>query len=171
MALKQFRPVTATLRGTVLFDRSELWKGKPVKTLTEGKMKTGGRNNHGRITSRFRGGGHKQGYRYVDFKRRKYDVGATVERIEYDPNRSAFIALIKYDDGELSYILAPQRLRAGDKDVYRQRASINPDNAMPMPTMPAVTTVHNADMNIAGGVKMARAAGTYAQLAGLDAGY
>ena len=113
MALRQFNPVTASLRGTVLINRSELWKGKPVKALTEGKNGTGGRNNHGRITSRFIGGGHKQAYRYVDFKRRKFDVPATVERLEYDPNRTAFIALVKYQDGELSYIIAPQRLRAG----------------------------------------------------------
>src|SRR3954467_5423182 len=171
MALKQFRPVTATLRGTVLIDRSELWKGKPVKTLTEGKVKSGGRNNQGRTTSRFRGGGHKQSYRYVDFKRRKFDVSATVERIEYDPNRSAFIALVKYDDGELSYILAPQRLRAGDKVVAGQRVAINPGNAMPLAVMPVGTIVHNVELKIGGGGKMARAAGTYAQLVGKDAGY
>jgi len=171
MALKQFNPVTASLRGTVLIDRSELWKGKPVKTLTEGKVKTGGRNNQGRTTSRFRGGGHKQSYRYVDFKRRKYDVTATVERIEYDPNRSAFIALIKYDDGELSYILAPQRLRAGDKVVAGQRVDIKPGNAMPMAGMPVGTIIHNVELKIGGGGKMARAAGTYAQLVGKDAGY
>jgi len=134
-------------------------------------MKTGGRNNHGRITSRFRGGGHKQAYRYVDFKRRKFDVAASVERIEYDPNRSAFIALIKYDDGELSYILAPQRLRAGDKVVSGQRVDIKPGNAMPMAAMPVGTIVHNVEMKIGGGGKMARAAGTYAQLVGKDAGY
>src|SRR5436305_7498077 len=171
MALKQYNPVTASLRGTVLIDRSELWKGKPVKTLTEGKNKTGGRNNHGRTTSRFRGGGHKKAYRYVDFKRRKFDVAASVERIEYDPNRSAFIALIKYDDGELSYILAPQRLRAGDKVVSGQRVDIKPGNAMPMAAMPVGTIVHNVELKIAGGGKMARAAGTYAQLVGKDAGY
>ncbi len=171
MALKQFNPVTASLRGTVLIDRSELWKGKPVKTLTEGKVKTGGRNNHGRTTSRFRGGGHKQSYRYVDFKRRKFDVPAAVERIEYDPNRSAFIALIKYDDGELSYILAPQRLRAGDKVVSGQRTDIKPGNAMPMAAMPVGTIIHNVELKIGAGGKMARAAGTYAQLVGKDAGY
>ena len=114
MALRQFNPVTASLRGTVLINRSELWKGKPVKGLTEGQHSHGGRNNHGRITSRFRGGGHKQSYRVVDFKRRKFDVPAVVERLEYDPNRTAFIALIKYQDGELAYILAPQRLKVGD---------------------------------------------------------
>ncbi len=171
MALKQFNPVTASLRGTVLIDRSELWKGKPLKTLTEGKHKTGGRNNHGRTTSFFRGGGHKQSYRLVDFKRRKFDVAATVERLEYDPNRSAFIALVKYDDGELSYILAPQRLRAGDKVVAGQRVDIKPGNAMPMAAIPVGTIIHNVEMKIGAGGKMARAAGAYAQLVGKDAGY
>ncbi len=171
MALRQFNPVTASLRGTVLIDRSELWKGKPLKTLTEGKHKTGGRNNHGRTTSFFRGGGHKQSYRLVDFKRRKFDVAATVERLEYDPNRSAFIALVKYDDGELSYILAPQRLRAGDKVVAGQRVDIKPGNAMPMAAIPVGTIIHNVEMKIGAGGKMARAAGTYAQLVGKDAGY
>ncbi len=171
MALKQFNPVTASLRGTVLIDRRELWKGKPVKTLTEGKNKTGGRNNHGRTTSFFRGGGHKQSYRHVDFKRRKFDVSATVERLEYDPNRSAFIALIKYDDNELSYIIAPQRLRAGDKVVAGSRVDIKPGNAMPMAAIPVGTIIHNVEMKIGAGGKMARAAGTFAQLVGKDAGY
>ncbi|HEY0204991.1 MAG TPA: 50S ribosomal protein L2 [Acetobacteraceae bacterium] len=171
MALRQFNPVTPSLRGTVLIDRSELWKGKPVKTLTEGKNKTGGRNNHGRTTSFFRGGGHKQSYRYVDFKRRKHDVGATVERLEYDPNRSAFIALVKYDDGELSYILAPQRIRAGDKVVSGARVDIKPGNAMPMAAIPVGTIIHNVEMKLGAGGKMARAAGTYAQLVGKDSGY
>ena len=171
MALKQFNPVTASLRGTVLIDRSELWKGKPVKTLTEGKNKTGGRNNHGRTTSFFRGGGHKQSYRYVDFKRKKYDVSATVERLEYDPNRTAFIALVKYDDGELAYILAPQRLKAGDKVVAGARVDIKPGNAMPLAGMPVGTIVHNVELKIGGGGKLARSAGCYAQLVGKDAGY
>jgi large subunit ribosomal protein L2 len=171
MALRQFNPVTASLRGTVLIDRSDLWKGKPVKALTEGKIGTGGRNNHGRITSRFIGGGHKQSYRYVDFKRRKFDVPATVERLEYDPNRSAFIALVKYRDGELSYILAPQRLRAGDSVVAGQRVDIKPGNAMPMAVIPVGTIIHNIEMKQGAGGKIARAAGTYAQLVGKDAGW
>ena len=171
MALRQFNPVTASLRGTVLINRSELWKGKPVKTLTEGKSGTGGRNNHGRITSRFIGGGHKQAYRFVDFKRRKFDVPATVERLEYDPNRTAFIALVKYQDGELSYILAPQRLRAGDSVVSGQRVDIKPGNAMPMAAIPVGTIIHNIEMKPGAGGKIARAAGTYAQLVGKDAGW
>lgn len=171
MALKHFNPVTASLRGTILIDRSELWKGKPVKQLTEGKSHTGGRNNHGRITSRFRGGGHKQSYRLVDFRRRKFDVPATVERLEYDPNRTAFIALIKYQDGELSYILAPQRLRVGDQVVAGRRVDIKPGNAMPLAAIPVGTIVHNVELKEGAGGKLARAAGTYAQLVGKDAGY
>jgi large subunit ribosomal protein L2 len=171
MALKQFNPVTASLRGTVLIDRSELYKGKPVKGLTEGKNASGGRNNHGRITSRFRGGGHKQSYRTVDFKRRKFDVPATVERLEYDPNRTAFIALIKYKDGELSYIIAPQRLRVGDTVVASLRADIKPGNAMPLAAIPVGTIIHNIEMKTGAGAKIARAAGNYAQLVGKDAGY
>jgi large subunit ribosomal protein L2 len=171
MALKQFNPVTPSLRGTILVDRSELWKGKPVKGLTKGKSATGGRNHHGHITSRFRGGGHKRTYRVIDFKRRKYDVAAVVERLEYDPNRTAFIALIKYADGELSYILAPQRLRAGDQVVAGARVDIKPGNAMPLAAIPVGTIVHNIEMKPRAGGKIARAAGTYAQLVGKDAGY
>ena len=171
MALRHFNPVTASLRGTVLIDRSELWKGKPVKGLTEGKNSTGGRNNHGRITSRFRGGGHKQSYRIVDFKRRKYDVGAVVERLEYDPNRTAFIALIKYADGELSYILAPQRLKVGDPVVSGSKVDIKPGNAMPLAAIPVGTIIHNIELKVGAGGKMARSAGTFAQLVGKDQGY
>ena len=171
MALKSFNPVTPSLRGTILVDRSELWKGKPVKVLTEGQHSTGGRNNHGRITSRFRGGGHKQTYRIVDFKRRKFDVAATVQRLEYDPNRTAFIALVKYADGELSYILAPQRLRVGDVLIAAARADIKPGNAMPLSAVPVGTIVHNVEMKPGAGGKIARAAGQYAQLVGKDSGY
>ncbi|AHI26160.1 50S ribosomal protein L2 [Komagataeibacter swingsii] len=171
MALKHFNPVTPSLRGTVLIDRKELWKGKPVKGLTEGKNKSGGRNNHGRTTSRFIGGGHKQSYRYVDFKRRKFDVVGTVERLEYDPNRTAFIALIKYEDGELAYIIAPQRLKAGDQVVAGARADIKPGNAMPLSSVPVGTIIHNIELKAGGGGKIARSAGTYAQLVGKDVGY
>jgi len=171
MALKNFNPVTPSLRGTVLISRAELWKGKPLKGLTEGLSSTGGRNNHGRITSRFRGGGHKQSYRIVDFKRRKRDMPAMVQRLEYDPNRTAFIALIKYQDGELAYILAPQRLKAGDQVVAGQRVDIKPGNAMPLASIPVGTIVHNIEMKPGAGGKIARAAGQYAQLVGKDAGY
>ena len=171
MPMRNFNPVTASLRGTVLIDRSDLWKGKPVKGLTEGKNHTGGRNNHGHITSRFRGGGHKQSYRAIDFKRRKFGVLAVVQRLEYDPNRSAFIALIKYQDGELSYILAPQRLRAGDTVEAGERADIKPGNAKPLAAIPVGTIVHNIEMKPGAGGKIARAAGTYAQLVGKDSGW
>jgi large subunit ribosomal protein L2 len=172
MALKSFNPVTPSLRGTILVKRDELWKGKPVKQLTEGKQSSGGRNNHGRITVRFRGGGHKQAYRYVDFKRRaKLGVPARVERLEYDPNRTAWIALVRYEDGELSYILAPQRLKAGDVVVAAERADIKPGNAMPMAAIPVGTIIHNVEMKPGAGGKLARAAGTYVQLVGKDAGY
>ncbi|GCD52123.1 50S ribosomal protein L2 [Acetobacter pasteurianus] len=171
MALKHFNPVTPSLRGTVLVDRADLWKGKPVKQLTEGKNKTGGRNNNGRITSRFRGGGHKQSYRYVDFKRRKFDVLGTVERLEYDPNRTAFIALVKYEDGELAYILAPQRLKVGDNVIAGTRVDIKPGNAMPLASIPVGTIIHNIELKQGAGGKLARSAGTYAQLVGKDSGY
>jgi large subunit ribosomal protein L2 len=171
MALKQFKPVTPSLRGTVLIDRSDLYKGKPVKTLTEGQHSHGGRNNHGRITTRFRGGGHKQTYRIVDFKRRKFDVPAVVERIEYDPNRTAFIALVKYADNELAYILAPQRLKVGDSVVAGAKVDIKPGNAMPLGAIPVGTIIHNLEMKPGAGGKIARSAGTYAQLVGKDVGY
>ena len=171
MALKNFKPVTPSLRQLVIVDRTGLWKGKPVKALTVGKKKTGGRNNHGHITSHHMGGGHKQRLRLIDFKRRKVDVPATVERLEYDPNRSAFIALLKYADGEVSYILAPQRLKAGDEVVAGERVDIKPGNAMPLANMPVGTIVHNVEMKKGRGGQLARAAGTYAQLVGKDAGY
>ena len=172
MALKQFKPVTPSLRGTVLVNKSELWKGKPVKGLTEGKSLSGGRNNHGRTTVRFRGGGHKQSYRYVDFKRRtKFNVPATVERLEYDPNRTAWIALLKYEDGELAYIIAPQRLKAGDQVIAGERVDIKPGNAMPLASIPVGTIVHALEMKPGAGAKIARSAGTYCQLVGKDAGY
>ena len=171
MALKKFRPITPSQRKLVLVDRSGLWKGKPVKGLTEGLGKSGGRNNTGRITVWSRGGGHKRRYRVVDFKRRKFDVPATVERLEYDPNRSAFIALIRYDDGELSYIVAPQRVKVGDQVISGKRADIVPGNAMPMENIPVGTIIHNIEMKVGKGAQIARAAGSYAQLVGKDAGY
>jgi large subunit ribosomal protein L2 len=170
MALKTFKPSTPGQRQLVLVDRSELHKGRPVKKLTEGLRSKGGRNNHGRITMRWRGGGHKQRYRLIDFARRKYDMVATVERLEYDPNRTAFIALIKYDDGEQSYILAPQRLQPGDKVVSGERVDIKPGNAMPLKNIPVGTIVHNVELKPAAGGQLARSAGTYVQLVGRDAG-
>lgn len=171
MALKQFNPTSPARRGLVLVDRSELHKGKPVKSLVEGLTKKGGRGGGGRIAVRFRGGGAKRLYRIVDFKRRKWDVPATVERLEYDPNRSAFIALIRYQDGELAYILAPQRLRVGDEVVASEKVDVKPGNAAPLRGLPIGTIVHNIEMKPLKGGQIARAAGAYAQLVGRDAGY
>ena len=171
MALKTYKPTTPGQRQLITVDRSELWKGRPVKALTEGKREHGGRNNHGRITQRWRGGGHKQRYRIIDFKRAKHDVAAEVQRLEYDPNRSGFIALIRYADGELAYILAPQRLREGDTIVSGERVDVKPGNAMPMRNIPVGTIIHNVEMKPGKGGQLARAAGTYAQLVGRDAGY
>ena len=170
MALKSYKPTTPSQRQLVIVDRSGLYRGKPVKGLTEGLKSNGGRNNTGRITARFQGGGHKRTYRMVDFKRRKFDVQGTVDRIEYDPNRTAFIALIKYDDGELSYILAPQRLAVGDKIIASAQADVKPGNAMPLSAMPVGTIIHNVELKPGKGGQMARSAGTYAQLVGRDQG-
>jgi len=171
MALKKYKPTTPSQRQLVLVDRSQLWKGKPVKALTEGLSKSGGRNNTGRISIWHRGGGHKRTYRKVDFKRGKLGMSATVERLEYDPNRTAFIALIKYEDGELSYILAPQRLAVGDTVIADTRADVKAGNAMPLANMPIGAIVHNVEMKKGKGGQLARAAGTYVQLVGRDAGY
>ncbi len=171
MALKTYRPASPGLRHLVLIDRSQLFKGAPIKVLVEGKSKTGGRNNDGRITTRHIGGGHKQSYRLVDFRRRKADVSATVERLEYDPNRTAFIALIKYDDGEMSYILAPQRLAVGDKVISGAKVDVKPGNAMPLAAMPIGTIVHNVELKPGRGGQMARSAGSFTQLVGRDAGW
>ncbi|MBM3597872.1 MAG: 50S ribosomal protein L2 [Alphaproteobacteria bacterium] len=169
MALKNFNPVTPSTRQLVLVDRSELWKGKPVKNLTEGKHNSGGRNNHGRITDYRKGGGHKKRYRIVDFKRARHDEPAVVERLEYDPNRTAFIALIKYKkDGELAYILAPQRLAKGDEVIAGERVDIKPGNALPLKNIPVGTIVHNVEMKPGKGGQMARAAGAYVQIVGRD---
>jgi len=171
MALKTFNPTSPSRRELVIVDRKDLWKGKPVKKLTEGLTKSGGRNHHGHITANHRGGGNKRAYRMVDFKRRKFDQPATVERLEYDPNRTAFIALITYGDGEQAYILAPQRLNAGDTVVAGEKADIKPGNAMQLRNMPVGTIVHNIELKPGAGGKMARAAGSYAQVVGRDGAY
>jgi large subunit ribosomal protein L2 len=172
MALKSFNPITPSLRQLVLVDRSDLYKGKPVKALTEGKSSSGGRNNLGRVTVRFRGGGHKRVLRTVDFIRRDHlGKPAKVERLEYDPNRSGFIALIKYQDGTLSYILAPQRLAVGDTVIAGENVDIKPGNAMPVASIPVGTIVHNVETKIGKGGQVARSAGTFAQIVGRDQGY
>ncbi|GGE51377.1 50S ribosomal protein L2 [Marinicauda pacifica] len=171
MALKTFKPTSPGRRSLVLVNREELYSGRPEKTLVEGLRKNGGRNNTGRVTARRRGGGAKRLYRVIDFKRTKWDVPATVERLEYDPNRSAFIALIKYEDGEIAYILAPQRLGVGDTVLAGQRVDVKPGNCMPLRSMPVGTIVHNVEMKPLKGGQIARSAGAYAQLVGRDAGY
>ncbi|MBO6919768.1 MAG: 50S ribosomal protein L2 [Rhizobiaceae bacterium] len=171
MALKSFNPTTPSQRQLVIVDRSGLYKGKPVKALTEGLTGKGGRNNMGRVTARYIGGGHKRTYRKIDFKRRKFDVQGTVERLEYDPNRTAFIALVNYEDGEQAYILAPQRIAAGDKIIASQGSvDVKPGNAMPLQAMPVGTIVHNVEMKPEKGGQIARSAGTYVQLVGRDQG-
>ena len=168
MALKKFNPTTPSQRGLVVVDRGELYKGRPEKTLTEGLKSKGGRNNLGRITMRRRGGGAKNLYRVVDFKRRKVDIEAKVERLEYDPNRTAFIALIKYLDGDLAYILAPQRLKVGDRVIAGDKVDVKPGNAMPLRSIPVGTIIHNVELKPGKGGAIARAAGNYAQLVGRD---
>jgi large subunit ribosomal protein L2 len=171
MALKTFKPTTPAQRQLVIVDRSELWSGRPVRALTVGKRKTGGRDNQGHLVNSRIGGGHKRRIRLIDFKRRKFDVPATVERLEYDPNRTAFIALIRYQDGEQSYILAPQRLKVGDQVVSGERADIKPGNALPLKNIPVGTIVHNVEIKPKKGGQIARAAGTYVQLVGRDIDY
>ena len=171
MALKTYKPTSPGLRQLIIVDRSELYKGAPEKTLTKGLTKTGGRDNFGHVTSRKIGGGHKRKYRIIDFKRNKFDCEATVERIEYDPNRTSFIALISYEDGEKAYILAPQRLKAGDKIISANKADIKPGNAMPLKNMPVGTIVHNIELKSGKGGQLVRSAGCYAQVVGKDAGY
>jgi large subunit ribosomal protein L2 len=171
MALKKYNPTTPSQRGLVRVDKSELWKGRPHKPLTEGLTKSGGRNNLGRITSRHRGGGHKRLYRIIDFKRNKLDCVATIERIEYDPNRSAHIALIKYDDGIFSYILAPAKMKAGDKVVSSASADIKTGNCLPLKNIPVGTIVHNVEMKPGKGGQIARSAGTSVSIVGKDSGY
>lgn len=171
MALKTYKPTSPGQRQLVKVDRSGLHKGKPVKGLTVGLNKSGGRNNLGRITNWLIGGGHKRSYRIIDFKRRKFDVVGTVERLEYDPNRTSFIALVNYPDGEQAYIIAPQRLAAGDKVIAGQQVDVKPGNAMPLGSMPVGTIVHNVELKPGKGGQVARAAGGYAQLVGRDQGY
>ncbi|CDP53956.1 50S ribosomal protein L2 [Paradevosia shaoguanensis] len=172
MALKQYNPTSPGRRQLITVDRSELWKGKPVKALTEGLSKSGGRNNAGRITSFHRGGGHKRTYRMIDFRRVKFDMEATVERLEYDPNRTGFIALVTYADGEQTYVLAPQRLAAGDKIISSlSTVDVKPGNAMPLERMPVGTIVHNVELKPRKGGQIARSAGAYAQYVGRDAGW
>jgi len=171
MALKTYKPTSPSRRQLVTIDRSGLYAGGPIKALSHGQSKSGGRNNTGRITAWQRGGGHKQKYRIIDFKRMHDDVEGTVERLEYDPNRTSFIALIKYSDEKLSYIIAPQKLNVGDKIISGDKVDIKPGNTMPIKNMPMGTIVHNIELKIGKGGQIARSAGAYAQLVGKDNGY
>ena len=171
MAIKKLKPTTPGQRHRSVSAFDTITKSTPEKSLLAPLKKKAGRNNTGRIMVRHQGGGHKRRYRIIDFKRRKFDVPAIIERLEYDPNRTAFIALIRYDDGELSYILAPQRVQPGERVISGERVDIKPGNAMPMKNIPVGTVVHNVEMKADKGGQLARAGGTYAQLIGKDAGY
>ncbi len=171
MTLKSFKPYTKSTRGTVLINKTGLWKGKPFKSLIKKKRSSKGRNNYGRITSRNSGGGHKQKYRVIDFYRKKYDLKAKVERIEYDPNRSAYVALIKYEDGEMNYIIAPNKLKKGDEIVSGKSKAIKIGNCMPLRDIPTGTDIHNIELQPNGGAKLVRSAGSSAQISGIDDNY
>ena len=171
MALKKFRPNTPGTRGLTLVDKKGLWTGKPLKSLTAGLSKKGGRNNTGRITMRRKGGGHKAKYRIIDFKRNKLDIAGTVERIEHDPNRSSYIALIKYDDGAMNYILAPKDLKIGDKIIAGENIEIKVGNCMPMSNIPVGIDIHNIELKVGSGAQLARSAGSSTQIVGKADGY
>jgi large subunit ribosomal protein L2 len=171
MSLKTFKSYTKSTRGTVLVDRKNLWKGKPLKTLTTGKSSTGGRNNLGRITSRHRGAGHKNRYREIDFYRKKDDMKAKIERIEYDPNRSAFVALIKYEDNVKNYIIAPTNVKTGHEIISGRNKDIKIGNCMPLSDIPAGTNIHNIEISPGGGGKLVRSAGSSAEITGMDDNY
>ncbi len=172
MGLKSFSPTTPSLRGLISVDRGELWKGKPEKSLTRGFCSSGGRNNKGRITSAHRGGGHKKRYRFVDFRRRQFDSVARVKRLEFDPNRSAFLALLEYEGGEKSYILAPQHLKVGTQVLSSQEPlDIKVGNATMLKYIPTGVVVHNVELNPGQGGKMVRSAGTFSQVLGKSGGY
>ncbi len=171
MSLKFFKSYTKSTRGTVLVDKKHLWKGKSIKSLTVKSHSTGGRNNLGRITSRHKGGGHKQKYRQIDFYRKKDDMKAKIERIEYDPNRSAYLALIKYEDNLRNYIIAPNKISVGDDVVSGRNKEIKIGNCMPLMDIPPGTDIHNIELKPNGGGKIARSAGSSAQIAGSDDNY
>jgi large subunit ribosomal protein L2 len=171
MGIRAYKPTSAGRRFYTVSDFAEITTDKPLKKLTEGKSSTGGRNVYGRITSRFRGGGHKQRYRIVDFKRSKIGIPARVAEIEYDPNRTARIALLHYADGEKTYILAPDGLKQGDTVVSSRLADIRPGNCLPLGDIPAGTMIHNIEMRKGKGGQMVRSAGTAAQLMAKDASY
>ena len=171
MSLKNFKPYTKSTRGTILIDKSGLWKGKPFKSLTSVNNSSRGRNNQGRITSRNHGGGHKQKYRIIDFYRRKFNSEAVVERIEYDPNRSCYIMLVKFDDGKRFYYLAPQKIKVGDKIKNGSNIEIKVGNCMPLQDIPVGIEIHNVELQPGAGGKIARSAGTAVSVSGIDGNY
>ncbi len=171
MALKTFKPYTKSTRGTVVLDKSRLWKGAPFKPLTKGQNFTGGRNNNGRITSRHIGGGSKHKYRIIDFYRKKKNIVGTVERIEYDPNRTAYIALITYKDNEKTYIICPQGLKQGDTIESGKNIEIKTGNSWELKDIPPGTLVHNVELIPGNGGKLARSAGSSVTLSGYDGDY
>ena len=171
MALKSFKPYTKSTRGTILIDRTGLWKGKPYKSLTFVKKASKGRNNLGRITSRNHGGGHKQKYRQIDFYRRKFDTFAEVERIEYDPNRTCYIMLVKFEDNQKFYYLAPQGIKVGDKIKNGSNAEIKVGNCLPLQDIPVGIDIHNVELQPGAGGKIARSAGTSVTISGIDGNY
>ena len=171
MALKRYKPTTPGQRGLVLVDRDGLWTGKPEKRLTEGLPQKGGRNNLGRVTARRRGGRHKRSYRIVDFKRLKYDIVGTVERIEYDPNRSCYIMLVKFEDNSHAYYLAPQKIKVGEKIENGSKKEIKIGNCMPLQDIPVGINIHNVEIQPGAGGKLARSAGASVTISGLDGNY
>mgnify|MGYP001219472161 CR=1 FL=1 len=171
MSLKQYKPITSSQRGLVIVDRTELHKGKPLKKLTKGLTKSGGRNNFGHLTSRRKGGGHKRKYRIIDFKRNTLDVSAKVERIEYDPNRTAYIALITYKDNEKNYIISPQGLKEGDIIEAGKNVEIKVGNSLELRDIPPGTSIHNVELIPGNGAKLARSAGSAVTLSGYDGDY
>ncbi len=171
MALKSFKPYTKSARGTILVDKSELWKGKPYKSLTSVNYSAKGRNHHGRITSRNHGGGHKQKYRQIDFYRRKFNMTAEVERVEYDPNRSCYIMLVKFEDGQKFYYLAPQNIKPGDKVENGSNIEVKVGNCLPLQDIPVGIDIHNVELQPGAGGKIARAAGMSVSISGIDGNY
>ena len=171
MSLKSFKPYTKSSRGTILVDKSKLWKGKPYKPLTSVNNPSKGRNNYGRITSRNHGGGHKQKYRQIDFYRKKFNMKAEVERIEYDPNRSCYIMLVKFEDNQKFYYLAPQNIKVGDKVENGSNIEIKTGNCLPLQDIPVGVNIHNVELQPGAGGKIARSAGTSVTISGLDGNY
>ena len=171
MSLKSFKPYTKSTRGTILVKKEDLWKGKPFKSLTSPKRSSSGRNNYGRITSRNTGGGHKQKYRNIDFYRKKFKMNAQVERIEYDPNRTCYIMLVKFEDGERFYYLAPQKIKVGDTIQNGSNIEIKIGNSMPLHDIPVGTDIHNVEIQPGAGGKIARSAGASVTISGTDGNY